>query len=538
MSERDEPTGYWRLLDPALNKSTGFTEDDRERYHLRGLLPPKVFSMDQQERRVLANLRRKSSDIERFIFLQGLQDRNETLFFRILIDHIVEIMPLIYTPTVGQACREFADIFRRPRGLYLTAHDRGRVVEVLRNWPQRDVRIAVLTDGERILGLGDLGANGMGIPIGKLSLYVAGAGIRPEQCLPVMIDVGTNNRTLRENRLYLGLDQERLRGEAYDELIDEIVDGCQKVFPGLLIQFEDFVTDNAYRLLNRYRDRVLCFNDDIQGTAAVVLAGVQAATRISGVPFDRQRILFLGAGSAATGIGDLLVEALAAGGLGREEARRRLWFCNSEGLVTESSERLAPHNMPYAHRLEPMTFLEAMAAHKPTTLIGATGRPGTFSESALKLMARLCDRPAVFALSNPTSNAECSAQEAYDWTEGRAIFASGSPFPAVQYGDRLIRPGQGNNAYIFPGVGLGAIACGARHLSDAMFLAAADALSRSVDQADLDLGSIYPPLTDIRAVSLDIAVAVAEQAQRENEAAEARTDWREFIAAQMYDPRY
>ncbi len=534
----DEPTGYRRLLNPALNKSTGFSEEERDRFHLRGLLPPKIFSMEQQERRVLANLRRKGSDIERFIFLQGLHDRNETLFFRTVIDHIVEIMPLIYTPTVGQACLEFADIFRRPRGLYLTARDRGRVIDVLRNWPRRDVRIAVMTDGERILGLGDLGANGMGIPIGKLSLYVAGAGIRPEYCLPVMIDVGTNNRNLRENPLYLGLDQDRLRGEEYDALLDEIVDACQKVFPGILIQFEDFVTDNAFRLLGRYRDQVLCFNDDIQGTAAVALAGVEAATRISGIPLTEQRVLFLGAGSAATGIGDLLVQALVTEGMNEGEARRRLWFCNSHGLLTASSEGLAPHNLPYAHELAPMTFLEAIAAHKPTTLIGATGRPGTFTEQALKLLARLCDRPAVFALSNPTANAECSAREAYEWTEGRAIFASGSPFSPVEYDGRVLHPGQGNNAYIFPGVGLGAIASGSRRLTDGMFLAAARALSRTVDQETLDGGSIYPPLTDIRAVSLELAVAVAEQAQRENATAETRTDWRAFIEPQMYDPRY
>ena len=538
MNKGEAPTGYKRLLDPSLNKSTGYTEEERDRYHLRGLLPPKIFSLEQQQRRVLSNLRRKNSDIERFIFLQGLHDRNETLFFRILIDHIVEIMPLIYTPTVGQACLEFADIFRRPRGLYLTAGDRGRMVDILRNWPEQEVRIVVVTDGERILGLGDLGANGMGIPIGKLSLYVACAGIHPENCLPVTIDVGTNNHTLRENPLYLGLDQDRIRGSAYDELLEEFIDACQKVFPGVLIQFEDFVTENAYRLLNRYRDRVLCFNDDIQGTAAVVLAGVQAATRISGTSFRDQRLLFLGAGSAATGIADLIVQAMMAEGLSQADARRRLWFCNSRGLLTESSERIAPHNKPYAHPLPEMSFLEAMAEHKPATLIGATGRPGTFSEKSLRLMSRLNDRPVVFALSNPTSSAECTAEEAYRWTEGRAIFASGSPFPLVEHEGRVIRPGQGNNAYVFPGIGLGAIACGARRITDGMFLAAARALAQGVEQSDLDAGSIYPPLSDIRSVSLEIAVAVAEQAQQENLAAESRTDWRRVIEQQMYDPRY
>ncbi len=537
--ERKAPvTGYQRLLDPSLNKSTGYTEEERDKYHLRGLLPPKMFNLEQQQERVLANLRRKESDLEKFIFLQGLQDRNETLFFRTIIDNIVEIMPLIYTPTVGQACKEFANIFRRPRGLYITSEDRGRIEEILRNWPEPDVRIIVVTDGERILGLGDLGANGMGIPIGKLSLYVACAGIRPEHCLPITIDVGTENHTLREQPLYLGLEQDRIRGEEYDALIDEFVQATQKVFPGVLIQFEDFVTGNAYHLLDRYKDQVLCFNDDIQGTAAVALAGVMAAGKKSGVELKDQRILFLGAGSAATGIGDLVAAAKVAEGLSLDEARNHLFFCNSRGLVTASSDRLAPHNMPYAHDMNPMSFLEAIDEIKPHVLIGATGRPGTFNKEALGKMAAYNTHPVVFALSNPTSNAECSAAEAYEWTNGQAVFASGSPFPAVEFEGKFYKPGQGNNAYIFPGIGLGALACKAQKISDGMFLASARALADCVTQKDLDMGAIYPPLPEIRRVSLEIAVAVAEQAVQEGLAEVDNADWRTTIAEMMYDPKY
>ncbi|MEM9303841.1 MAG: NAD-dependent malic enzyme [Pseudomonadota bacterium] len=534
----DDKTGLSRLYDPALNKSTGFTEDERDRYSLRGLLPPRVFTLKEQEKRVLANLRRNESNIQKYIYLQGLQDRNETLFFRTVIDHIEEIMPLIYTPTVGQACKEFAAIFRRPRGIYLTANDSGRMEDILRNWPGKEVRIIVITDGERILGLGDLGANGMGIPVGKLALYVACAGIDPAHCLPVMLDVGTNNHTLSDDPLYLGLQQDRVRGEPYDALVEEFVEAANRVFPGVLVQFEDFVTANAYHLLERYRNRILCFNDDIQGTAATALAGVYAATRLSGVPFADQKILFLGAGSAATGIADLIVPALVEAGLAEDEARKRLWFCNSRGLLTSESERIAPHNVPYAHEAPAMSFLEAIDHLQPTALIGATGRPGTFTEEAIERMARYNERPVVFALSNPTSNAECTAEEAYGWSEGRVIFASGSPFGTVEYGEQLFKPGQGNNAYIFPGVGLGAIACGARHITDGMFLASAQALAEAVSEKSLGFGAIYPPLPEIRRVSLEIAVAVAERAVAEGEATKASQNWRETIAPMMYDPSY
>ncbi len=531
-------TGYERLLDPSLNKSTAYSEEERDRYHLRGLLPPKTFTIEEQKKRVLANLRRKDSDIGKYIFLQGLHDRNETLYYSLVIDNIVEIMPLIYTPTVGHACSQFADIFRRPRGLYITPNDKGKVTEVLRNWPKKNVRVIVITDGQRILGLGDLGANGMGIPIGKLSLYVACAGIHPSECLPIMLDVGTGNHQLRDNSMYLGLNQERLVGEPYDELVDEIINGISEVYPEALIQFEDFLTPNAYKLLHRYEEQVLCFNDDIQGTAAVSLAGLIAATRISGTAMKDQRILFLGAGSAATGIGGLIEEALVREGLSEQDARKRLWFCNSSGLLTASSDRIADHNRRYAHEHEPMSMLEAIKTLKPTALIGATGHAGIINERAVKLMSAINDRPVIFALSNPTSKAECTAQEAYDWSDGRVIFASGSPFPPVEFDGKLYRPGQGNNAYIFPGIGLGAIACRASRITTEMFLASVHALALTVAQSDLDAGSIYPPLSDIREVSLKLAVAVAEQAVIDGVAQASSDDWTSTIGAMMYQANY
>jgi malate dehydrogenase (oxaloacetate-decarboxylating)(NADP+) len=532
-------TGYNRIKSPELNKGTAFTLAERDQYGLRGLLPARVSTLEVQESRALENLRRKVYDIERYIFLLALQGRNECLFYRLLIDHIEEMMPLVYTPTVGQACQQFAHIFRQPRGFYITPDDRGRVREIMQNWPERDVRLIVVTDGERILGLGDLGANGMGIPIGKLSLYSACAGIPPYQCMPVMLDVGTNNAELRNDPLYLGINQPRLTGDSYHSLVHEFVEAVQEAFPQALIQFEDFLTPNAYAHLNRYRDRVLCFNDDIQGTAAVALAGVLASGRITGIDFTDLRILFLGAGSAATGIADLIRVAFEQAGLGKQEALRRLWFVDSAGLVVKGRDDLKPHIRPYAHDAPAAPLTEAIETIKPHVLIGATGSPGTFTEAVIHRMAEINDRPVIFALSNPTSQAECTAQQAYTWSNGRAVFASGSPFDAVTYNDKVFRPGQGNNAYVFPGIGLGAIASRARILTDEMFLAAARTLAGMVDADDLAVGSLYPPLTGIRKVSLAIAVAVAEAAWQQGLAQNERPDdVEQMIERQMYEPRY
>jgi malate dehydrogenase (oxaloacetate-decarboxylating)(NADP+) len=537
--ESRNPLGYERLKSAPLNKGTAFSLEEREIYQLRGLLPARVSSLASQETRALASLRRKAYDIERYIFLLALQGRNERLFYRLAIDHIEEIMPLIYTPTVGQACQEFAHIFRQPRGFYITPRDRGEIRQIMHNWPEQDVRLIVVTDGERILGLGDLGANGMGIPIGKLALYTACAGIPPEQCMPVMLDVGTNNEALRNDPLYLGVDQPRLAGEDYHALVEEFVEAVQDAFPHALIQFEDFLTPNAYALLNRYRERVLCFNDDIQGTAAVALGGILAACRITGNSLAELRILFLGAGSAATGIADLLVSALCEAGLDEQTARERLWLVNRSGLVVKESERLAPHTRRYAHDAAPRSFIDAIRDIRPHVLIGATGSPNSFTEEAIRLMAQINERPVIFALSNPTSRAECTARQAYTWSDGRAVFASGSPFDEVAFNGKRLRPGQGNNAYVFPGIGLGTIASRARTINDAMLLTAARILASRVDAADLDSGTVYPPLTEIRDVSLDIATAVAEQAWDQGQAqAERPANIRQTIRAMMYEPEY
>jgi malate dehydrogenase (oxaloacetate-decarboxylating)(NADP+) len=539
MKNLKEASGFDVLFNSALNKGTAFTETEREKYQLRGLLPPGVSDPDVQLDRALQNMRRKHSDIEQYIFLSALQNRNERLYYRLVLENIQEVMPLIYTPTVGQACKEFAAIFRQPKGIYITAKDRGKVHEIFTNWPEKDVRVIVVTDGERILGLGDLGANGMGISIGKLALYVACAGIQPNQCLPVMIDVGTNNQELLNDPLYLGLRHKRVQGDEYDSLVDEFVQSVQTAYPKALIQFEDFLTPNAYRLLNKYRKQVLCFNDDIQGTAGVALAGVYASTRISGVAFKDLRIMFLGAGSAATGIADLVTYAFQKEGFSEKEARNKLWFVDIEGLVVNSRNDLLPHNLPYAHDHPPADFISAIKQIKPHILIGATGFPGTFTQEAIELMAEINERPALFALSNPTSRAECTAEQAYEWSQGRAIFTSGSPFSEVNYLDKVFKPGQGNNAYIFPGIGLGAVVSKATRITENMFLAAARALADLVSEEDLSVGSIYPPLQNIREVSLQIAIAVVDEVIASNVSSiQKPRDLKQKIEDYMYEPTY
>ena len=533
-------SGMSMLRDPLLNKGTAFTQKERAKLGLRGLLPPHVHTQAEQMQRSLAHLRSLPSPLEKFINLNALHDRNEALFFRIVAEHPDEIMPLIYTPTVGLACQRFGHIFQRPRGLFIGANDRGQVAKVLRNWPQRDIGIIVVTDGERILGLGDLGANGMGIPVGKLSLYTGCAGVHPRRCLPVMLDVGTDSEALRKDPFYIGLRQKRLRGARYDGLVEEFVTAVQKVFPGALIQFEDFANINAFRLLQRYRDRICTFNDDIQGTAAVVLAGLVSALRITGGALRDQRLLCLGAGEAATGICDLVVAALAKEGLAEDEARRRCWLFDSRGLVVASRTDLAGQKRPYAHGHAGIPdFAAAVEALKPTAIIGVAAVGGTFTQPVIEAMARHNPRPIVFALSNPTSKAECTAEQAYRWSGGRALFACGSPFDPVALDARVFVPRQGNNSYIFPGVGLGVIASRSRRVTDEMFLAAARALARQTTKADLDQGSLYPALTRIRDVSAHIAAAVAEIAYARRLTSRRKpANVLAYIRSQMYDPDY
>jgi malate dehydrogenase (oxaloacetate-decarboxylating)(NADP+) len=535
----DLPRGMALLHDPLLNKGTAFTEAERDALGLRGLLPPHVHTQEEQVARILQQLRRMADPLDKYVALNALHDRNEALFFRVICDHVDEMQPLIYTPTVGLACQRFGQIFQRPRGMFVSARDRGRVAEILRNWPY-PAAIIVVTDGERILGLGDQGAQGMGIPVGKLSLYTACAGVHPRLCLPVAIDVGTNNETLLADPFYIGLRQRRITGAAYDELVEELVTACQSAFPGVLIQFEDFANHNAFRLLAKYRDRICTFNDDIQGTAAVALAGLVSAMRIGGGSLAEQRLLFLGAGEAATGIADLTVAAMVAQGLEPAEARRRCWLVDSHGLVVKSRGDLAAHKLPYAQDHAAIAdFPGAVRALKPTAIIGVAAVGQTFTREVLGEMARNNARPIVFALSNPTSKAECSAEQAYQWTGGRALFASGSPFDPVKYEGRTFVPRQGNNSYIFPGVGLGVIASRARRVTDEMFMAAARTLAGLVDEADLAQGSLYPALSRIREVSAAIAVAVAESAYATGLAGKPRpAHVAADVRSQMYDPRY
>jgi len=534
------PRGAALLRDPTLNRGTAFTLRERDMLGLRGLLPPHVVTQEDQVNRVLENFRRLDSDLSRYILLEALHDRNEALFFRVITENPDEMMPIIYTPTVGLACQQFGHIYRRPRGMFISAADRGRMVEVMRNWPYRDARMIVVTDGERILGLGDLGANGMGIPIGKLALYTACAGLHPRHCLPVMLDAGTNNEALLADPLYIGLRQHRLSGAALDELVDEFIEAAQQSFPGIVIQFEDFANHNAFRLLRNYRDKICCFNDDIQGTASVTVAGIFSALRVTGTRMSEQTFLSFGAGEAATGIADLLVAAMVDDGLDETAARGRCWMVDSKGLVVAARKDLAEHKKPYAHPHEPVgSFVDAVRALKPTAIIGVGATPQTFTREVIEAMCQVNDRPIIFALSNPTSKAECTAEQAYEWSNGRALFASGSPFDPVEFGGKRYVPRQGNNSYIFPGVGLGVVTIQSSRVTDSMFMAAAKTLAESVSEEDLAQGSLYPALSRVREVSARIAAAVGDIAFREGLAGiDPPADLLELMRQQMYDGHY
>ncbi len=532
-----ERRGLDVLRDPILNRGTAFTLEEREAYGLTGLLPPHVHTQADQADRFLASFRKMSEPLDKFVALNALHDRNEDLFFQILCDHIDEMQPIVYTPIVGLACQKFGQIFQRPRGMFISIRDKGRIAQVLRNWPY-DPGIIVVTDGERILGLGDLGAHGMGIPVGKLSLYTACAGIHPRLCLPVTLDVGCNNEDVRNDPFYVGLRQPRVTGAAYDEFIDEFMTAVQEVFPGCVVQFEDFANHNAFRLLEKYRDRVPSFNDDIQGTAAVALAGIFSALRITGQPLTGQRVLFLGAGEAATGIADLIASAMVAQGMPLADARRSCWLVDSKGLVVKTRRDLAHHKLNYAHEHAPIgDFLSAIKDLKPTAIIGVAAVGGTFTREIIEEMTKLNERPIIFALSNPTSQAECTAEQAYRFSKGKALFACGSPFDPVTLDGQTFVPRQGNNSYIFPGIGLGAIAAKTRVITDDMFMKSAHTLAQLVTESDLAQGSLYPALPRIREVSAQIAAATAAAARDSGIAGRlAQQEMLKDIEAQMYDP--
>lgn len=541
-SHHDVPHGTDLLHDPLWNKGTAFTEAERDALGLRGLLPPRPATIEEQLLRARRNYGHKPNDLEKYIYLASLHDRNEVLFYRLVIDNMEEMMPIIYTPTVGLACQLYGEIFRRARGMFISADDRGKVREILANWPQPDVRAIVVTDGERILGLGDLGSNGMGIPVGKLSLYTACAGVPPETTLPVTIDIGTENTKLLEDPLYLGLRRRRLRGAEYDELIEEFVAAATETWPGVLVQFEDFGNQNAFRLLEKYRDRVCTFNDDIQGTAAVTLAGLFSAMRAINGDLRKQTFLFLGAGEAGVGITDLIVSTLVDLGVPLEQAKRQCWLVDSKGLVVKSRTDLAVHKQRYAHDAPAApTLLGAIEALRPTALIGVSGQASSFPREVIETMGRMNDRPIIFALSNPTANAECTAEEAYRWTNGRAIFASGSPFPQVELNGRRYIPGQANNAYIFPGVALGVIVSRSTRVTDEMFAAAAKTLADLVSEKALGEGLLFPPLSSIRDVSVKIATAVARIAITRGFSKlppEAAENIEKVVREHVYEPVY
>ena len=536
----DFPRGVKLLHDPQRNKGTAFTDAEREILGLRGLLPPRVLTQELQVKRIITNLRAKPSDLDRYIELTALQDRNEMLYYRVVMDNIEELMPIIYTPTVGKACQEFGHIFRRSRGLYISAYDRGHIKDILKNWPHQDVRIIVVTDGERILGLGDLGAIGMGIPIGKLALYSACAGIHPMNTLPVMLDVGTNNAKLLADPLYLGIPRRRLTGAVYDDLVDEFFHAAAEVFPKAVVQLEDFATKNAFRVLEKYRRTHCTFDDDIQGTAGVALSGVFSALRLAGKKLGEQPFLFMGAGEAGIGIGDLIVAAAVHDGMAEAEARKLCWFMDSKGLVVKGRKDLAQHKLAYAHDAKSCSnFLEAVERLKPCAIIGVSAQGQTFTQPIIEAMSRINPRPIIFALSNPTSKAECTAEQAYTWSDGRAIFASGSPFAPVEYNGKRFVPGQGNNAYVFPGVGLGLIVAEATECTDEMFYISAKVLSGMVTEDDLKQGRIYPALSRIRDASWQIAAAVALVAWERGLAKAPRPDdIGKAVEAAMFTPDY
>jgi len=532
------------LNHPMYNRATAFTRDERRELGLEGLLPDVVSTMEQQARRAYGNIVRKTEPLERYIGLGALQDRNEHLFYKVLGDHLEEFLPIVYTPTVGQACQQYSRIFRRARGLWITPEHKGRMTEVLANATYEDVRLIVVTDNERILGLGDQGAGGMGIPIGKLALYVAAAGIHPAQTLPVSLDVGTDNEALLGDDLYIGWRQPRLRGEAYDAVVDEFVRAVKQRFPKALLQWEDFKQWNAFRLLERYRKELPSFNDDIQGTAAVAVAGMFAASRAAGRKLADERLVIAGAGAAGVGIARLFQGALRREGVDGEALLSTVALLDSKGLVVDAQDEYR-RDLAWTGELASSrglragsALLEVVRAVKPTVLVGVSGVPGLFGEEVVRTMASQVERPVVFPLSNPTSKSEARPADVLAWTDGRALMATGSPFEPVEIGGRTVRVGQGNNVFVFPGVGLGVLVSEAREVTDGMFAAAADVLAAQLPDEDREAGSLFPRIAGLRRVTAHVAEAVVRQAVSDGVARNPPDDPAEAIAAAMWEPVY
>jgi len=537
--------GVELLKTPGLNKGMAFDLYERQYLGIHGLLPPAFMTADQQAYRTLTKLRQQPDDLARYIQLDGLQDRNEKLFYKVLCENIKELMPIVYTPTVGQACQHFGFIYRNPKGLYITINDNSisKIHHILSNWPSEDVRAIVVTDGERILGLGDLGAYGIGIPVGKLALYVALAGIQPKWCLPVLIDVGTDNPKLLNDPFYIGLRRKRVRGEEYDRLLDNFMKACTKKFGhDTLIQFEDFGNQNAYRLLDRYQENYCMFNDDIQGTASVVVAGLLACSRVTNKKLREKKIVFLGAGGAATGVAEMCVRQMQSEGLSYEQACANIYMMDIDGLITRNRiKNLSIRHIPFAKEMDDTKdLLEIVKKVKPEALIGASTVKGAFTHDIIKTMAEINKRPIIFALSNPTSKAECTAEDAYKLTNGTVLFASGSPFKNVEVNGKIYKPGQGNNAYIFPGVALGVILFKVRSIDNKLFLLAARKVAESVTEKNFAVGRIYPKLSEIRELSIKIAIEVANQCYKDGTAKlyPEPKDKEMFIRSQIYNVEY
>jgi malate dehydrogenase (oxaloacetate-decarboxylating) len=543
-------SGYALLEDPLLNKGSGFSESERREFGLLGLLPCHLSTLEEQVTRSYENFSRLATPLEKYIYLMSLQDRNETLFYRLVGTHITEMMPIIYTPTVGLGCQVYSHIFRRPRGLYISYPCREELDTIMANVPQHGTEVIVVTDGERILGLGDQGVGGMGIPVGKLSLYTLCAGIHPRTTLPIVLDVGTNNRERLEDPLYLGWRHERIRGQEYDDFVDAFVRAVRHRFPGVLLQWEDFSKTNAPKLLERYRDQLCTFTDDIQGTGAVTLAGMFAAMRLIGERLRDQRLVILGAGASASGISDQIVTAMVSEGAGEEEARRAIWQIDSQGLVHNGRDNPEPLKQRYARPFESLAdwklthpgeyrFEDVIRNVHPTILIGTSAQAGAFTEEIVREMAAHAARPIIFPLSNPTSKSEADPADLFRWTDGRVLTATGSPYPDVDYGGRTHRIGQCNNAFIFPGVGLGVVASGASRVTNAMFVAAARVLSGFAPVLDNPGEPLYPPLIRVREISRQVALAVGTEAIRAGLAAQIPEE--ELIAridARMWIPHY
>ncbi len=517
--------GHDVLDDPLLNKGTGFTAGERRALCIEGLLPNALFGIEQQVQRAYGNIARKDDALEKYIGMIALQDRSEALFFRVLLQHVEALMPIVYTPTVGDACTSFSQIFRRGRGIWISPPDSGRIDEVLGNADNGEIRLIVVTDGERILGLGDQGAGGMGIPIGKLALYTVAAGIHPRHCLPICLDVGTDNPGLRDDPLYVGLREPRLRGEPYAEFVDEFIRGVMRRFPRALLQWEDFKKTNALNLLERYRKTLASFNDDIQGTAAVGLAAVLAAGRANHTPIEKQRIVILGAGAAGVGIAHQVRDAVSRAGLTGDALIQSVAVLDSRGLLVPNREISDDYKLAFAWPIElakangldpdgPLGLLDVVRGLKPTVLIGTSGQPGAFTEEIVRAMADGCDRPAIFPFSNPTSKCEATPNDIIHWTAGRAFVATGSPFAPVDFGGRTVRIGQSNNVYVFPGVGLGCLVAEVTEVTDSMFTLAAEAVAGAVEDRELEAGTLFPRLTELRSITHGIATAVVREANR------------------------